>query len=177
MPYQRDLQHVDPRARRGPIMRRVLSLMDRSAFAKLETSLFYRLTAWRIVPVLMRLTGGRFAGLVPLPFGVIETRDARNGSRHRRAVLYFHDGDRVIVIPSKAGWPEDPFWYQNAVADPAVRFESKPFRAAVVEEPDSQKRLWSLADEFYPPSRAYRERASRSGRAIPIVELIPSSDS
>jgi hypothetical protein len=56
-----------------------------------------------------------------------------------------------------------------------VRFESRPFRAAVVEEPDSQKRLWSLADEFYPPSRAYRERASRSGRAIPIVQLIPTS--
>ncbi len=36
-------------------MRRALRLMDKSAFAKLETSLFYRLTAWRIVPVLMRM--------------------------------------------------------------------------------------------------------------------------
>jgi deazaflavin-dependent oxidoreductase (nitroreductase family) len=173
MPYQRALPQVDPRARHGSIMRRTLRMMDKTAFAKFETSLLYRLTAWRIVPVLMRLTGGRFAGLVPLPFGVIETRDARNGGRHRRAVLYFHDGDRVIVMPSKAGWPEDPFWFQNAVADPAVRFESRPFRATVVEEPDSQERLWSLADEFYPPCRAYRERAAGSGRTIPIVELIP----
>jgi deazaflavin-dependent oxidoreductase (nitroreductase family) len=173
MPSQRALPHVDPRARRGPIMRTALRLMYSGGFAKFETSLLYRLTAWRIVPVLMRLTGGRFARLVPLPFGVIETRDARNGDPHRRAVLYFHDGDRVIVIPSKAGWPEDPFWYRNAVADPAVRFESMPFRAATVEDPGSQKRLWSLADEFYPPCRAYRERAARGGRTIPILQLIP----
>ncbi len=177
MSYQRDLPHVNPRARRGPVMRVALRLMDKSAFAKLETSLPYRLTAWRIVPILMRLTGGHFAALAPLPFGVIETRDARNGGWHRRAVLYFHDGDRVVVIPSKAGWPEDPFWYQNAVADPAVRFESRPFRAATVEELDAQTRLWGLAEEFYPPTRAYRERAAHCGRTIPVVQLIPESNS
>jgi deazaflavin-dependent oxidoreductase (nitroreductase family) len=151
----------------------MLRMMDRSAFAALETWLPYRLTAWRLVPVLMRLTGGRFAALVPLPFGVIETRDARNGRPHRRAVLYFHDGDRVVVIPSKAGWPENPYWYENAMAEPDVRFESKPFRAETVEDPEARKRLWSLADEFYPPSAAYRERAAGAGRTIPIVQLTP----
>jgi len=47
----------------------------------------------------------------------------------------------------------------------------------VVEETAAQKRLWSLADEFYPPCRAYRERAAHSGRTIPIVQLTPESDS
>jgi deazaflavin-dependent oxidoreductase (nitroreductase family) len=173
MPYQRSLPYVDPRAARGPLMRAAFRLMNRRAFAAFETSLAYRLTAWRIVPVLMRLTGGRFAALVPLPFGVLETEDARNGRPHRRAVLYFNDGRRVIVIPSKAGWPEDPFWYQNAVAEPAVRFESRPFRAEVVEDEDSKRRLWDLADRFYPPCDAYRERAARAGRTIPIVALVP----
>jgi deazaflavin-dependent oxidoreductase (nitroreductase family) len=175
MTYQRAPPYVDPRARRGPIMRTALRLMTKKPFVAFETSLFYRLTAWRLVPVLMRLTGGRLAKLVPLPIGVIETKDARNGRPHRRAVLYFHYDHRIIVIPSKGGWPEDPFWYQNAVANPAVRFESRPCRATVIEDPDSRKRLWALADEFYPPNSAHRERAARSGRAIPLLQLVPES--
>lgn len=125
--------------------------------------------------MLMRLTGGRLAFLVPLPIGVIETRDARNGRPHRRVVLYFHDGDHVIVIPSKAGRPEDPFWYENALAEPNVRFESRPFRATSVEDSTSRKRLWDLADRFYPPSVTYRKRAARTGREIPLLQLVPQS--
>jgi deazaflavin-dependent oxidoreductase (nitroreductase family) len=150
-----------------------LHMMSKDASVALEGSLPFRILTWRLVPVLMRLTGGRFASLVPLPIGVIETRDARNGRPHRRVVLYFHDGDSVIVIPSKAGRPEDPFWYQNALADPVVHFESKSFRAEPVEDPASRKRLWGLADQFYPPSITYRRRAARTGRTIPLLQLIP----
>jgi hypothetical protein len=77
---------------------------------------------------LMRLTGGRFARLFPMPTGIIDTRDARNGNRHRRCVLYFHDGERTTVIPTKGGLPSDPFWYQNALADPN-RSHSGPNRS------------------------------------------------
>jgi hypothetical protein len=173
MPYQRTLPHVDPRRAQGPLHRAVARLVNMRVMVMLEGSLLYRLTAWRAVPVLMRLTGGRFAGLLPVPAGVIETRDARNGSRHRRAVVYFHDGDRVIVTPSKAGLPDDPFWYQNALADPDVLFEAQPYRAVVVEDQASQKRLWALADRVHGASAIYRERAGASGRTIPILELIP----
>lgn len=173
MSFQRKPPYVDPRARRGRLLSAMLRSMNRPATAAFETSLFFRWTAWRIVPRLMRLTGGRFAALVPLPIGVIETRDARNGRPHRRAVLYFNDGNRIVVVPSKAGWHEDPYWFQNAVADPKVRFESRPFRAEVVEEPAARERLWDLVTTFYPPEAAYRERAARSGRTIPILQLVP----
>jgi hypothetical protein len=139
----------------------------------LEGSLFYQLTTWRVVPILMRLTGGRFAGLLPVPVGIIDTRNAQNGSQHRRAVVYFHDGDRVIVTPSKAGLPDHPFWYQNAVADPDVLFEAQPYRAEVVEDPASRERLWALADRVHGASAIYRERAGTFGRIIPILQLTP----
>jgi hypothetical protein len=84
----------------------------------------------------MRLTGGRFASLLPMPTGVIDTRDARNGNRHRRCVLYFH-GERITVIPTK-------------------------------------RRLWATADRFFPPSVTYRRRAARTGRTIPILQLLPA---
>jgi deazaflavin-dependent oxidoreductase (nitroreductase family) len=172
MSFQRELPSVDPTAERGRILGAGLRFMGRPAMVAFETSFLFRYTAWRIVPVLMRLTGGRFGALVPLPIGVIETKDLRNGRPHRRAVLYFNDGDGVVVIASKAGWPEDPFWYRNALADPAVRFEARAYRAVPVEDAAEQARLWQLADVFHPSSVAYRERAARSGRTIPILRLV-----
>lgn len=171
MAFQRNLPHIDPEAKKGRLLHFVLRMMSKNVAVALEGSLPSRLS-WRLMPILMRLTGGRLAWLVPLPIGVIETRDARNGKPHRRVVLYFHDGDRVVVIPSKAGLPEDPFWYHNALADPAVRFETKPYRAEPVDDPASEERLWAMADRFYPPSVTYRTRAARSGRRIPLLRLI-----
>jgi F420H(2)-dependent quinone reductase len=171
VPYQRSLPRIDPEAHQSPLRRAMLRLMSTRAMVALEGGLPFQYTAWRLVPILMRLTGGRFAWLLPVPVGVIETRDARNGKRHRRVVIYFHDGARITVIPSKAGLPDDPFWYQNALEDPAVFFESLPCRAEAVEDQAARKRLWALADRFYPPSAAYRRRAAQTGRTIPILQL------
>src|SRR3954451_21190868 len=173
MSFRRDLPHVDPETDRGPLVERLLSLMDRPLLASLETSFLYRMSAWRLVPRLMRMTGGRLDRVLPLPVAVIETTDSRNGRPHRRAVLYFHDEGRVILIPSKAGWPEDPYWLQNPVAEPAVRLEGRPFVAELVADPLERTRLWALADRFYPPCAAYRDRAARSGRTIPLLRLAP----
>ena len=120
-----------------------------------------------------RLTGGRFARLLPMPIGVIDTRDPRNGNRHRRCVLYFSDGEEIVVVPSKGGLPSDPFWYRNALADPEVSFESLPFHAEPVVEAAELGRLWALADRFFPACVEYRRRAARSGRTIPILKLSP----
>jgi F420H(2)-dependent quinone reductase len=173
MPSQRTLPYVDPEARQGPLRRAALRLMSTRAMVALEGGRPFQLTAWRLVPVLMRVTGGRFARLLPFPAGVIDTRDARNGNLHRRMVVYFHDGERITIIPSKAGLHDDPFWYQNALEDPAVLFESQPFRADAIEDEATKTRLWALADRFYPPCVTYRQRAARSGRTIPILQLTP----
>ncbi len=171
MPYQRALAHVDPEASQSPPRRTALRLMSSRPVVALEGTLPFRLIVWRLAPVLMRVTGGRFAALLPMPVGVIETRDARNGKRHRRCVLYFHDGDRITVIPTKGGLPTDPFWYLNALAEPNVRFESRPARAEQVVDEAELRRLWALADRFFPPCVEYRRRASRVGRTIPILQL------
>lgn len=173
MASQRPLPYVDPAAPQKPLRRAMLRLMSTRAMVFLEGGLPFQLTAWRIVPILMRLTGGRFAWLLPFPAGVIETRDARNGNSHCRMAVYFHDGERVIVIPSKAGLPDDPFWYQNAPKDPAVSFESQPFHAEAITDETPKNRLWALADHFYPPCITYCKRAAQTGRTIPILQLTP----
>lgn len=173
MSRPRPLPHVDPQAPQGPFQRAIMRLLATPMTTRLERSFLFRMTAWRIVPRLMRLTGGRLRAAFPFPLGVLETRDARDGRPHRRAVIYFHDGDRVTVIPSKGGMPEDPFWFQNALADPAVLLEGQPFRAEPVADQESLERLWALADQCYSPNAAYRAHAARSGRTIPILQLLP----
>lgn len=173
MSYQRTLPYVDPEGPQSPFHRAVARLVNSRATVMLEGTRLYQLATWRTVPIMMRLTGGRLAHLLPVPVGIIETRDARNGRPHRRAVVYFHDGKRVTVTPSKAGLPDDPFWYQNAIADPNVLFESRPYHAEVIEDQASRERLWALADRVHGASVIYRERAARSGRTIPILQLVP----
>jgi deazaflavin-dependent oxidoreductase (nitroreductase family) len=170
---QRPLPAADPRAPQSAPRRAALRLAAMPTAVAFEGTLLFRLVVWRLTPILMRLTGGRFARLLPVPVGVIDTRDPRNGRRHRRCVIYFDDGEAVVVIPSKGGLPDDPHWYRNALAEPEVGFESRPFRAERVVEEEELRRLWALADGFFPACVEYRRRAARSGRTIPILRLLP----
>jgi deazaflavin-dependent oxidoreductase (nitroreductase family) len=132
-----------------------------------------QLLVWRLDPVLMRLTGGRFGFGLLLPTALLETRGARTGQVRRNAVIYFNDGDRVTIIASKLGMPENPSWYHNARANPDVTFGGQPYTAELIEDEAGRTRLFALADRVFPPYAAYRIRAARTGRTIPILQLIP----
>jgi deazaflavin-dependent oxidoreductase (nitroreductase family) len=163
----RPLPHVDPTARRGPIYRAWAWFSG----SRLGTWLS-RQVMWKLDPYLMRLTGGRIGGGLILPTAVLETRGARTGKLRRNVLIYFHDGDRVTVVASKAGAPEHPAWFHNLRAHSDVRFGGHPFTASIVEDEQERDRLWGLADRVFPPYARYRERAARTGRQIPIVQLM-----
>jgi deazaflavin-dependent oxidoreductase (nitroreductase family) len=131
-----------------------------------------RLVVWRLDPLLLRLTGGRLGFGLSLPTGVLETRGARTGLPRRNALVYFHDGDAVVVVASKGGAPEHPAWFHNARAHPEVRFAGEPFTAEVVTDEAEQRRLWALADRVFPPYATYRKRAARAARTIPLLRLV-----
>jgi deazaflavin-dependent oxidoreductase (nitroreductase family) len=164
----RALPYVDPRAHRGLVYRAWARLVGTRAMGWLS-----RTIVWKADPYLMRLTGRR-AGLgLMLPTALLETRGARSGRPRRSGVIYFHDGERVTIVASKLGLPEHPAWLHNLRANPDVKLGGHPFRAEVVEDEGTRARLWELADSVFPPYSAYRERAARTGRSIPIVQLIP----
>jgi deazaflavin-dependent oxidoreductase (nitroreductase family) len=127
---------------------------------------------WKMDPVLLRISRGRLRSGLVIPVGVLETRGARTRAIRRRAIIYFHDGDRVTIVASNAGAPENPSWYFNALADPEVTFGGHPFRAEVVGDEAERARLWALADRVCPPYAAFRERAARAGRSMPILQLL-----
>ena len=151
----------------------MIRLLGTRPVLRFERTLIWRILWWRLVPRLWRLTGGRLGGKAPMPTGLLETRDTRNGRPHRRVLFYFHDEDKVTLIATKGGLPEDPYWYENALASPEVRFGAMTFHAEPVDAREERDRLWALADRYFPPFAAYRASAARTNREIPILQLIP----
>jgi deazaflavin-dependent oxidoreductase (nitroreductase family) len=129
--------------------------------------------AWNIDPYLLKFTGGRLATSAPVASALLETRGARTGRPRRNATLYFHDGDRVTIIASFRGEPKHPSWYYNIRADLNVVYGGRPLRAQIISDNDERQRLWQLADRVFPQFALYRDWAARTGRSIPIIQLLP----
>jgi deazaflavin-dependent oxidoreductase (nitroreductase family) len=143
-----------------------------SAFAASRLARFIsRHIAWKLDPHLLRVSRGRLATTLVFPTAVLETRGARSGALRRNAIIYFNDGDRVMVAASNAGNSRHPAWYHNLRAHPDVMFGGVPMRATVVEDEDERHRLWTLADRVFPAFARYRRDAAEVNRTIPIVQL------
>ena len=162
------LRHVDPTRPPGVIVRVY------SAFAATRVARFIsRHVNWKLDPVLLRATRGRFATTLVFPTALLETTGARSGARRRNAIIYFHDGEKVTIAASNAGDPSHPAWYHNLRAHPDVTFGGIPMRATVVVDDAEQQRLWVLADRVFPAFASYRRDAAKVNRRIPIVQLAP----
>jgi deazaflavin-dependent oxidoreductase (nitroreductase family) len=162
------LRYVDPYDERGRLYLAVCGFSTTRAGLWLAANV-----AWKLDPLLLNLTRGRFSTAGPVAAALLETRGARTGRPRRNATLYFHDGERVTIIASKQGLPEQPAWYHNLRKHPDVVYGGLPFRAEIVEDEAERERLWNLADRVFPQFAEYREWAGQAGRAIPIVQLVP----
>jgi deazaflavin-dependent oxidoreductase (nitroreductase family) len=106
-----------------------------------------------------------------LPTALLETRGAKSGAVRRNAVIYFHDGEQVTIVASKAGADKHPAWFHNLCAYPDITFGGIPMRATVIEDETERQRIWILADRVFAPYATYRNEAGKVGRTIPIVQL------
>ena len=161
------LSYVDPYERRGRLYLAVCRFSASWAGAWVAVNI-----AWKLDPYLLRLTSGRFSTSGPLATALLESRGARTGQPRRTATLYFHDGNRVTIIASKRGLPTNPAWYHNLRKHPDIVFGGLPFRAEIVEDEADRQRLWDLADGVFPQYADYREQAGKTGRVIPIFQLV-----
>jgi len=168
MAHVPNLRYVDPHKRRG----RLYLAVGRFSTTKAGLWLAEQV-AWKLDPLLLRLTGGRFSTTGPVASALLETRGARTGRPRRNATLYFHDGDRVTIIPSLRGWARNPAWYHNLRRHSDVVYGGVPFRAEIVEDTAERERLWNLADRVYPQYATFRDQAAAAGRTIPMVRLVP----
>jgi len=133
--------------------------------------------AARVDPWLMRKTNGRVGMGLILPSALLTTRGAKSGAERVNPVLYFHDGDDVILIASSWGREKHPSWYYNVRAHPDdVRLGKAGggprFTAMEVTDPAQRQRLWAMADRVYPGYAHYRDLAGATGREIPMFRLV-----
>jgi deazaflavin-dependent oxidoreductase (nitroreductase family) len=128
----------------------------------------------RIDPFLIRATRGRIRISFTAPTILLTHTGARSGTRRTTPLLYFTEGDKVVLIASKGGAPENPAWYHNVKAHPEVEASSdgRPERYVAREaEGDERERLWKLATKLY---SGYEDYQARTNRRIPVIVLEPA---
>ncbi|MDQ6602538.1 MAG: nitroreductase family deazaflavin-dependent oxidoreductase [Chloroflexota bacterium] len=112
--------------------------------------------------------GGPFAGS---PMVLLTTTGAKSGKERTSPLVYTTDGDRIIIIASKAGAPTSPDWYYNLVANPTVTVEigTERFQArATVAEGAERDRLFDQQATQMPGFAEYQKKTTRQ---IPVVVL------
>jgi deazaflavin-dependent oxidoreductase (nitroreductase family) len=97
----------------------------------------------------------------------------RSGQQRTTPLIHRTDGDRYVIVASKGGWPANPAWFENLMADPDTTIEVKdstiPVHATTAAG-EERERLWSRMTEVWP---AYDEYQERTDREIPVVVLSP----
>jgi deazaflavin-dependent oxidoreductase (nitroreductase family) len=101
---------------------------------------------------------------------------AKSGTKRTSPLLYIADGEDVVIVASKGGFPKNPAWYYNLMANPDTSAQIGTERRLVharVAAPEERERLWPLAVRAYHGYADYQERSK--GREIPLVILEPRS--
>jgi deazaflavin-dependent oxidoreductase (nitroreductase family) len=112
--------------------------------------------------------GGPFAGATLL---LLHTLGRKSGRERVNPVAYVKDGERMAIIASKGGAPENPDWFHNLTAHPEVTVEVDAdtfrVRASVAEEPE-RTRLYEKMTAMLPGFAEYQRRTER---VIPVIVL------
>ena len=112
--------------------------------------------------------GGQFANA---PLLLLTTTGAKSGRAHTTPLAYTKDGDRLVVLASKAGAPNNPAWYHNLIAHPEVTIElgSERFKVkAVITTGEDRQRLFNNQAKQIPVFAEYQKKTTRQ---IPVIVL------
>jgi deazaflavin-dependent oxidoreductase (nitroreductase family) len=133
--------------------------------------------AARVDPQLGRLTRGRLTSFLTAPVVLLTVRGARTGRERTCPLLYYTEGDDVIVIASSFGRERHPAWYHNLRATSEATLTSRGrsgrYRPREVTDEDERLRLYRRAESLYRGWRDYEVRAGSFGRRIAVFRLSP----
>ncbi len=99
---------------------------------------------------------------------------ARSGALRTTPLLYVVDGENLVLVASKGGFPRNPAWFHNLRANPVTYVQVGGERRRIRARPASaaeRPRLWDLAVAVWPGYEDYR---ARTDREIPLVVLEPA---
>jgi deazaflavin-dependent oxidoreductase (nitroreductase family) len=122
-----------------------------------------------------RATGGIVGRHIPgvPPMLLLDHVGAKSGKRRTNPLVYLEDGEDIVIVASKGGYPRHPAWFHNLKANPhtTVQIGTKkiPVQARVATS-EERKRLWPKVVELY---GGYADYQRRTEREIPLVILEP----
>ena len=130
----------------------------------------------RIDPPLLRLTRGRFATTSMLPLVLLRVRGRKSGELRTIPLVYYTDGDDVILVASSFGRASHPAWSHNLIANPDVELTAggvtAPYRSEQVPEGPERERLYELAKKNFAGYGNYETMAGE--RRIRVFRLSPA---
>jgi deazaflavin-dependent oxidoreductase (nitroreductase family) len=112
--------------------------------------------------------GGQFDGA---PMILIHHVGAKSGTERVNPLVYFPDGERIVIIASAGGAPKNPDWYHNLKANPSTKAEvgTETFGVEAVElDGDEYADLWSRITAKMPGFADYQTKTTRR---IPLLAL------
>ena len=109
---------------------------------------------------------------------LLTTTGARSGEERTTPLMYHRDGERFVVVASKAGAPDNPAWYHNLKAHPVARIEvgtesgTETLEVRAHEaEGGERERIWADRIAMAPGFLDYQRKTSRR---IPVMILEPT---
>lgn len=122
-----------------------------------------------------RKTDGRIGGtfLQGAPVALLTTTGRKTGEPRVSPLLYWREGNRIVLIASKGGSASNPMWYLNLKANPKVSVQIRDevlhltARDATEEE---RARYWPKMASMY---TSFDDYQSWTDRVIPVVICDP----
>lgn len=128
----------------------------------------------RVYQWMYEKTDGRFTWLGGLPVLLLRTTGRKTGEERTAALVYFPDGDDLVVVASRGGSDQPPRWVLNlqehAEVGVQIGRQRRRMRARVADSQE-RARLWPLVNQNN--SNRYDAYQAKTKRQIPVVILSP----
>lgn len=130
----------------------------------------------KINTAMYKRSGGRLGGkfLKGAAVGLLTTTGRKTGEARISPLLFLREGSRIVLVASQSGRANNPMWYLNLKADPAVQFQimNEVLHLTARDANDEERaEYWPKLDAMYSDFENYR---SWTDRVIPIVICDPA---
>jgi deazaflavin-dependent oxidoreductase (nitroreductase family) len=109
------------------------------------------------------------------PTLLLTTTGRKTGRERHTPLLYVENEGSYLVMGSKGGTENHPFWYLNLLDNPDCEIRVASFRSkarAVVLEGEERASAWAKVTALQP---VYLKYQKRTDRLIPVIRLEPVS--